>query len=1027
MDEPDDHAIALSIAQAVEADAELIATLIREEEQARRDFELARHLAQNPNAIPEAGDGADDDGLDDETYRILQAFNVAAQQEDNSGIETELIREETHEASSVAGGDKTDDGSTTDDDPQVDVGDQSNCETSQDDVLHMDDVEIQAEKTQPDETQTEDTQEERDADEYTGTAQAASPAPPDLHVGTKECLYCSEELPEDEVFEAPCSHGMCQPCLIRSIRTAIKDESLFPPTCCGQAIPVDTNAFIPEDLLAECDNKREEFETTDRTYCSDRACSAFIPLRSIEAGIARCTRCEKRTCLNCLSEAHQGTCIDDPESQRVVRLAEENGWRSCERCKNMVELTHGCFHISCRCGHQFCYLCGRQWRTCNCPQWDERHLLAHAGELAAVAARAQARLRAQVRAAPAPAARPVQPPGCRHRNYRPFDRVEGQDDCDDCGAEMRQYIFPWTTPFADKAITFDSDQAVLTPNNDAVSSKPKTSLGGKKNIVFILTDDQDAVLDSVSYMPKLKEYIIDKGTSFVNHFTTTAICCPSRVALWTGKQPHNTNVTDVNPPYGGFPKFVSQGLNENYLPVWLKEAGYNTYYTGKLFNAHTINNYNSPYPAGWTGTNFLLDPGTYDYLNPIYQHNQEPPVQHKGVHTSDLISKYAHELLKEAIDSENPFFVAIAPVAPHSNVNLRRQPGHPSAPLMTIPIPLERHSHLFEGVKVPRTENFNPDSPSGVSWIHKLDQLNDSSVSYLDDFYRARLQALQGVDEIVEQVTKQLEDAGILDETYIIYSSDNGYHLGQHRLPPGKECGFDEDIRVPLFIRGPGVSSGSVEDAVTTHIDLAPTILRLAGADLRHDFDGTPIPVLPTQEYKRHEHVAVEYWGGAIAEGEIGGFDGKGQIFAHNNTYKGVRIVHEDYSLYYSAWCNNEHELYDLKTDPGQLNNLFPHDDANASAALLGTTTGQVLNRLDALMLVLKSCKGNACIEPWKILHPEGGVKSLKDALQAKFNAFYKEQVKVRFDRCEYGYLIDAEGPQVGYEYREGLEWHHWT
>jgi hypothetical protein len=109
------------------------------------------------------------------------------------------------------------------------------------------------------------------------------------------------------------------------------------------------------------------------------------------------------------------------------------------------------------------------------------------------------------------------------------------------------------------------------------------------------------------------------------------------------------------------------------------------------------------------------------------------------------------------------------------------------------------------------------------------------------------------------------------------------------------------------------------------------------------------------------------------------------------------------------------------------LNNLFPHDDAKASAALLGTTTGQVLNRLDALMLVLKSCKGNTCIEPWKILHPKGGVTSLKDALQTKFNAFYKEQVKVRFDRCEYGYLIDAEGPQVGYEYREGLEWHHWT
>ncbi|XEV01814.1 hypothetical protein FSHL1_007101 [Fusarium sambucinum] len=565
-------------------------------------------------------------------------------------------------------------------------------------------------------------------------------------------------------------------------------------------------------------------------------------------------------------------------------------------------------------------------------------------------------------------------------------------------------------------------QTRLSSNNIG-HNRQNTTNGGKKNIVFILTDDQDSILDSVSYMPKLKESIIDKGTSFVNHFTTTAICCPARVSLWTGKQPHSTNVTDVSPPYGGYPKFVSQGLNDNYLPVWLSEAGYKTYYTGKLFNSHTINNYNSPYPAGWTGTNFLLDPGTYDYLNPIYQRNQEAPVHHKGEHTSDLISKYAHELLEEAIDSNNPFFVAIAPIAPHSNIDVDRVPGS----AMTIPIPAERHSHLFEGVKVPRTDNFNPDSPSGVSWIKELKQLNDSSVTHLDDYYRARLQSLQGVDEIVEQVTKQLEDAGLLNETYIIYSSDNGFHLGQHRLPPGKECGFEEDIRVPLFIRGPGVSSGAVEKAVTTHIDLAPTILKLAGVELRGDFDGTPIPVTDG-EGKRHEHVAVEYWGVAIAEGGFAGLGAEGQIQVHNNTYKGVRIVHEDYDLYYSAWCNNEHELYDVKTDPGQLNNLFPVDGkATADKAFLGTTVQQVINRLDALMLVLKSCKGNTCIEPWKTLHPDGNVANLKDALGGKFDSFYEEQVKVRFDRCEDGYLVAAEGPQVGYEYREGLEWHHWT
>lgn len=159
-----------------------------------------------------------------------------------------------------------------------------------------------------------------------------------------------------------------------------------------------------------------------------------------------------------------------------------------------------------------------------------------------------------------------------------------------------------------------------------------------------------------------------------------------------------------------------------------------------------------------------------------------------------------------------------------------------------------------------------------MSWIRQLSQLNETAVSYLDDYYRARLQALQGVDEIVEQVIHQLDSAGLLDDTYVVYSSDNGFHLGQHRLPPGKECGFDEDIRVPLFVRGPGVAAGAVETAVTTHIDLAPTLLKLAGVRLRSDFDGTPIPVLPGPGTRRHEHVAVEYWGIALAEGEIGGF-----------------------------------------------------------------------------------------------------------------------------------------------------------
>ena len=139
------------------------------------------------------------------------------------------------------------------------------------------------------------------------------------------------------------------------------------------------------------------------------------------------------------------------------------------------------------------------------------------------------------------------------------------------------------------------------------------------NIVFIMTDDQDLHMNSMEFMPYVRQHIADHGTTFTNHFCTVSLCCPSRVSLLTGKAAHNTKVTDVAPPYGyaclfqnvsvillishlsGYPKFISENWNDRYLPVWLQDAGYNTYYTGKLMNSHNTGNYDNPYPNGWTG------------------------------------------------------------------------------------------------------------------------------------------------------------------------------------------------------------------------------------------------------------------------------------------------------------------------------------------------------------------------------------------------------------------------------------------
>ncbi|KAI8944841.1 arylsulfatase-like protein [Xylaria longipes] len=579
-------------------------------------------------------------------------------------------------------------------------------------------------------------------------------------------------------------------------------------------------------------------------------------------------------------------------------------------------------------------------------------------------------------------------------------------------------------------------QASLANAFGPANQKPMIGSGrDRPNIVFILTDDQDLHMQSLDYMPFVQEHLINHGTSFRKHFCTTALCCPSRVSLWTGKAAHNTNVTDVTPPYGGYPKFVSQGLNDKYLPVWLQNAGYNTYYTGKLFNAHAVDNYDSPFAAGWTGSDFLLDPFTYWYMNSTYQRNRDSPVSYEGQHSVDVLAKKAIELLDEAYDARKPFFLGLAPVAPHSDIQSPsfKHGNHSNLTEVNFspPVPAKRHAHLFRDTKVPRTPNFNPDKPSGASWVRTLRKQDPEVIEYNDHFYVQRLRTLQSVDELVDNLVRRLEDLGILDNTYLLYSTDNGYHIGQHRLHPSKQCSFEEDINIPLIIRGPGVPKGFATDIVTTHTDLAPTILQIAGAPLRDDFDGLAIPLtragLDQARDERHEHVTVEHWGFGSNEGLV--LDWYPRL-RWNNTYKAMRVIGKSYNLHYQVWCNNEHELHDLTTDPGQMVNLL-HPDEGSAGMLLGLPLDKVVQRLDSLLFVLKSCRAQTCIHPWRALHPGGNVETLQDALSPRFDSFYDARTKsIKFDRCEPGYILDAEGAQYEQELLElelRHDWHEWT
>jgi hypothetical protein len=365
-----------------------------------------------------------------------------------------------------------------------------------------------------------------------------------------------------------------------------------------------------------------------------------------------------------------------------------------------------------------------------------------------------------------------------------------------------------------------------------------------------------------------------------------------------------------------------------------------------------VTTYNDPYPAGFKHTYFLLDPHTYDYLNATFQHDDEAPKSYAGNYSTDTLRDFGLELLDNAVSDGKPFFLTLAPIAPHSNIN----PLDGNGGAFTEPIPAERHRDLFPDAMVPRTENFNPDAPSGGSWVARLPKQNNTVVAYNDHFYRQRLRSLQALDELVDSVFARLESYGLLDNTYVVYSADNGFHIGQHRLQPGKTCGYEEDINVPLIVRGPGVAKGKVVDGLaTSHTDLAPTFLKLLGLPTRSDFDGIAIPLTKDDidaaigEKGRGEHVNVEYWGSPYIESEFFGRKchnstlalSKSQelrvffvffllsflcLFPHAlirlpnpvsskseyNTFKSVRVFGNGYSLYYSVWCNNEHELYDM-------------------------------------------------------------------------------------------------------------------
>jgi arylsulfatase A-like enzyme len=447
------------------------------------------------------------------------------------------------------------------------------------------------------------------------------------------------------------------------------------------------------------------------------------------------------------------------------------------------------------------------------------------------------------------------------------------------------------------------------------------------NIVFIMTDDQD--ISTMQYMPRVQALLADQGVTFNNSFVTSSICCPSNVTALTGQYNFNHGILNNGLPTGGFQKFVNMRTDgnpttqgdESTLAVWLDEAGYNTARIGKYLVGYPDN---STYvPPGWDEW-YNSFGGFTSFFN--YRLNENGVVVQYGDKVEDYITDVftakAVDFINRAEENDDqPFFLTFTPTAPHSG-------SVPNGPATPAP----RHAGMFAGVQAPRTPSFNEadvsDKPPGIA---NLPLLTEAQIAAIDHEYQTRIESLQALDEGIGQIIDTLAARGELEHTYIIFTSDNGYHLGQHRFFNGKFEVYEEDIRVPLIIRGPGVEAGVTRDQMVVNIDLAPTMARWGGATPDRFMDGQSLtPLLgsgaATQDWRTDFLVELYRHMPPMQNGDV---------------IKAVRTEHEVYVEYQSG----PRELYDLRDDPDQLENIHatadPSHIAELSARLAELATSQ--------------------------------------------------------------------------------------
>jgi N-acetylglucosamine-6-sulfatase len=362
----------------------------------------------------------------------------------------------------------------------------------------------------------------------------------------------------------------------------------------------------------------------------------------------------------------------------------------------------------------------------------------------------------------------------------------------------------------------------------------RAEAGGSErpNVVVIMADDQD--FRSMGVMPKTRRLIGARGTTFDQAVVNFPLCCPSRATFFTGQYAHNHGVLWNNFPEGGYRRFDGRRS----LPVWLRSAGYRTIHIGKYLNEYGEERPREV-PPGWDDWHGGVDPSTYGFYGFTLNHNGRLKTYARtpANYSTDVYARLADDAITTAAQRRGPFFLSLAPNAPHTEAvtSRARAEGTPA-------IPAPRHATRFANARMPRYPNFNEadlsDKPAIAAFFPN--QLTSIEVEALEDHYRGRMGSLLAVDDLVERVVAALRRTGQYRNTVILYTSDNGWILGEHRLrdpvtSDGRAAGvkyvpYEGSSRVPLLMAGPGVPRGRRVRGVVSNANLAPTILKLAGA-----------------------------------------------------------------------------------------------------------------------------------------------------------------------------------------------------